>query len=254
MHRFANFAVLIAVFTLAGCAPQAAVKPSSTVTLNLDADGKPVADADLQTVTDAVHMIQSGRIQLAIDGPLTEVITKYETMYAGKPVLVFCANGMLDALTYATLGSKAVNGKVDRPVEVIGAAWARAHWARAYAYSEMARYPEAQAELAKALALSPMDSQYQSELAFTYQRSGDWQKMLALYQDAEGNAEISGVDPETITRLKCVALRGEGYALVELHRLDDATKAYQACLKLTPGEPKSLGELGYIRDLRAKSH
>jgi Flp pilus assembly protein TadD len=49
-------------------------------------------------------------------------------------------------------------------------------------------------------------------------------------------------------------LRGQGYALVELHRLDEATGAYQGCLKLVPGEPKSLAELGYIQGLRAKAH
>ena len=52
----------------------------------------------------------------------------------------------------------------------------------------------------------------------------------------------------------CRKLRGQGYALVELHRLDEATGAYQGCLKLVPGEPKSLAELGYIQGLRAKAH
>lgn len=254
MHRSGFFAALVVAFMLAGCAPPAAVKPTSTITVNLDEAGKPVVDADLQKVIDAVKMIEAGRIQLAIDGPLAEVVSKYETMYAGKPVKVFCANGMVDALIYASLGSKAVNGKADMPVAVIGPAWARAYWARGYAYSEMARYADARAELEKALALSPMDSQFQSELAFTYQRSEDWKTMLTLYREAAGDAEISGATPKQVTRLKCVALRGQGYSLVELHRLDEATKAYQDCLKLTPGEPKSLAELEYIKRLRAKSH
>jgi tetratricopeptide (TPR) repeat protein len=254
MHRFGIFAVVAAAFMVAGCASHAAVKPTNRITVSLDAAGKPVTDADLQKVIDAVKMIEAGRIQLAIDGSLTDVVTKYETMYAGKPVKVFCANGMVDALIYASLGSKSVNGKADMPIKVIGPAWARAHWARGYAYSEMARYADARIELEKALALSPMDSQYKSELAFTYQRSEDWNKMLALYQEAEGDAEISGATPRQTTGLKCVALRGQGYALVELHHLDKATKAYQECLKLTPGEPKSLAELGYIKGLRAKSH
>jgi hypothetical protein len=42
-------------------------------------------------------------------------------------------------------------------------------------------------------------------------------------------------------------------ALVELHRRDEVTKACQDCLKLTPDEPTSLAELGYIKGLRAKS-
>jgi len=254
MKRLFAGAALLAAFTLAGCAPHAAVKPDSTITLSLDEAGKQVADADEQKVLDALKMIEAGKIQLAIDGPLTEVVSKYEAIYAGKPGKVFCARGLVDALAYAGMGAKAVNGNADVSVQVIGPAWAQAYWARGYAYSEMARYVDARAELEKALVLSPMDSQYKSELAFTYQRSGDWEKMLALYQEAEGDAGISGATPEDAVRLKCVALRGQGYALVELHRLDEATGAYQGCLKLVPGEPKSLAELGYIQGLRAKAH
>jgi Flp pilus assembly protein TadD len=117
----------------------------------------------------------------------------------------------------------------------------------------MARYADAGAELEKALALSPLDSQYKNELAFTYLHSRDWEKMLALYREAEGDAGISA-SPDEVSNLKCTALRGQGYALVELHRLDEAAEAYQGCLKLQPGEPKSLGELGYIEDLRSRPH
>jgi tetratricopeptide (TPR) repeat protein len=253
MKRFTIGAVLAAAFALGGCAPHAAVKPATTITLSADASGDKAGDPDLQKVIDAVTMIQAGRIQLAIDGPLTEVASKYEAMYAGKPVKVFCAHGMAEALIYASMGAKAVNGKADMPVNVIGPAWAKAYWARGYAYSEMARYAEARVELEKALSLSPMDSQYKNELAHTYQHSGEWDKMLALYREAEGDAEISA-SPNQVSNLQCAALRGQGYALVELHRLDEATTAYQGCLKLQPGEPKSLGELGYIKDLRARSH
>jgi tetratricopeptide (TPR) repeat protein len=253
MQRFAIGAVLAAAFVLAGCAPRTAVKPANTIVLSDDAASDKAGNADLQKVIDAVKMIQAGRIQLAIDGPLTEVVRKYEAMYAGKPVKVFCASSMGEAFVYASMGTKAVNGKADTPVEVVGPAWARAYWARGYAYSEMARYADARVELEKALALSPMNSQYKNELAFTYQHSREWEKMLALYREAEDEAAISA-GPDQVAGLQCAALRGQGYALVELHRLDEATKAYKACLKLVPGEPKSLGELGYIQGLRAKSH
>jgi tetratricopeptide (TPR) repeat protein len=251
MKRLIAAAMLAAAFALAGCAPHAATKPAATITLAGAAGER--TDPDLQKVFDALKMIQAGRIQLAIDGPLTEVVTKYESLYAHKRVRVFCAHGLVDALIYAGMAGKNDTGKAAMPVEVIGPAWAQAYWARAYAYSEMARYADAQIELEKALALSPMNSQYKNELAFTYQHSRDWQKMLALYREAQADADVSA-GPDEVSALKCVALRGQGYALVELHRLDEATRAYQDCLKLQPGEPKSLGELGYIRDLRASTH
>lgn len=246
-------AALVLSFMLAGCAQHSAVKPANTIIVTLDEAGKPAADADEKKVLAALAMIQAGRIQAAVDGPLTDVISKFDATYKNKAVKVFCARGLTEALAYATLGDKAVNGKAAVPVEVIGPAWAQAYWARGYAYSEMARYPEAQADLERALVLAPMNSQYKGELAFTYEHSGDWKKMLSLYQEAESDADISG-EGDQVSALKCIALRGQGYALVELHRLDEATKAYQSCLKLIPGEAKSLGELGYIEGLRAKAH
>lgn len=251
MHRYRTVTMLVASLVLAGCAPHAAVKPANTISLTVDQAAPPAVSAEEQKVLGGLAMIQAGHIQAAIDGPLTEVISGYEHRYEHRAVKVFCARGLVDALAYAAMGDKSVNRKANVAVEVIGPAWAQAHWARGYAYTEMARYPEARAELSQALTLSPMDSQYTSELAFTYQHTGDWKKMLSLYRDAEGRAEISGV-PDQVSTLKCVALRGQGYALVELHRLDDASKAYQGCLKLVPGEPKSLGELDYIKGLRAK--
>jgi len=118
MERFAIVAALVAALTLAGCAPHAAVKPANTIILSVDASGKGADDRDMQKVLDALKMIEAGRIQLAIDGPLTEVVSKYETMYAGKPGKVFCARGLVDALAYAGMGAKAVNGKADVPVQV----------------------------------------------------------------------------------------------------------------------------------------
>lgn len=250
MHRFHFGMVLASLLALAGCAASPGVLPSKTVTLNVDEAGKPAVDADHQKVLDALAMIQAGHIQRAIDGPLAQVIDKYEALYKDKPIKVFCARGMVDALAYAGLGDKVANAP-GMSIDVIGPAWALAYWARGYALTEMARYEEARAELEKALALSPLDGQYKIELAFIYQHSGDWQKMLSLDQEAEDDAEISAA-PENVSSLKCAALRGQGFALVELHRLDEATEAYQHCLKLMPGEPRSLAELEYIRNLRVR--
>lgn len=252
MKRLAIRLILITVLALSGCATQPPARPAGKINLVIDDSGRMAADADEQKVLGAVKMIEAGRIQLAIDGPLTEVIEKYESRYAGKPVKVFCAEGLADGLIYAALGSKTAAAGT---VEVLGPAWAKAYWARGYAYDEMARYDDARRDLDKALALSPMNSQYQSELAYVYLRKADWTKALALYNGAVDNAGISGAGgPAEVVSLQCKALRGQGYALVELHRLDDAATAYKACLKLTPGEPKSVAELGYIQDLRAKSH
>ena len=250
MHRFLSSVVLASLLALAGCAAHQDVKPANTITLVLDNAGKPAVDADHQKVLDALEMIQAGKVQQAIDGPLAEVVARYEALYKDSQTKVFCARGMVDALAYAAMAGKVIDAR-SGSVTVLGPAWALAYWARGYAYTEMARYAEARAELEKALALSPMDSQYKIELAYTYQHTRDWQKVLSLDQEAEADAEISAA-PGQASSLKCAALRGQGFALVELKRLDEATRAYRDCLKLIPDEPKSLAELEYIRGLRAK--
>lgn len=203
--------------------------------------------ADLKQVVDGVRMIEAGHVQAAIDGPLSDVVRRYEAKYGASKKKIYSARGMTDALLYS-----AAPMTMKPPVNsvVIGPAWAMAYWARGYAYNEMARYDEAIVELRKALALAPDDAQYQVELAYAYQQKRDWKQSLPLFQSAQDYADITASDP---TEMKCKALRGQGYDLVELHRLDEAEAAYRACLKLKPNEPKSLGELEYIRQVRKKA-
>ena len=58
---------------------------------------------------------------------------------------------------------------------------------------------------------------------------------------------ITGLPADERARLQ----RGRGYALTEMRRLDDAEAAYQAALRLEPGDTRSLNELKYIAGLRA---
>lgn len=249
MQRMA-FGVLV-VCLLAACATQPGQQATSAgtqITLHVDKSGNPGASPEEEQVLSAVSMIQAGKIMAAIDGPLNAVIGKFEAQYAHADVKVYSARGMTDALVYASLGTSGGSGQ---KVEVLGPAWAMAYWARGYAYGEMARYDDERQELEKALALAPMDAQYNNELAYVFVQKRDWQNALAYYQKAE---EFADFNPVNASNMKCVSFRGQGYALVELRRLDDAEAKYRACLKITPDEPKSLAEIGYIDDLRKKQH
>ena len=71
-----------------------------------------------------------------------------------------------------------------------------------------------------------------------------------MFKRAENAAEFS---PESAKAFdKGRALRGEGYALVELGKLDDGETTYLAALKLDPNDKKSQNELEYIRQQKAK--
>lgn len=248
MNRI-GLSVVFCLLALTACAPQTTHKaPKQTIyVVTPSAEEAKTGDADVKQVVDAVKMIEAGHIQAAIDGPLNDVVRRYEAKYAGSKKKIYSARGMTDALLYSA-AAMAVKPPVSS--EVVGPAWAMAYWARGYAYNEMARYDDAIIELRKALALAPDDAQYQVELAFAYQQKHEWQPSLALYQSALDDADITAGD---VPEMKCRALRGQGYDLVELHRLDEAEATYRACLKLQPNEPKSVNELEYIRQLRTKA-
>lgn len=258
-------AVLVTACLLAGCASQPTQQTGSS-SLTHDAAGRntiilsdsaqdKIDQANLAKVMQALKMIQANQPQQAIDGPLNEVINHYENTYKDKDVTVYSAKDPAHSLIYLASAAVAAQdaektGKQGMSAIVVGPAWAMAHWAKGYAYDAMGRYDQARSELEQALALAPMNSQYTSELAYTYLRTKNWDRALSLYKDAQTHAELAPEDAST--RLKCVALRGQGYALVELHRLDDAAKAYKDCLKLSPEDPKSHAELRYIEGLRKR--
>lgn len=267
MKRHPWSAMLAATCLLAGCAGQP-VQPAassslvrgdanhSTITIGDPAQGK-TDQAYLAKVMHALKMIQANQAQQAIDGPLNDVIHHYEKTYANRNVSVYSAKDPVRSLVYLASAATASEdaekaGKQGMNAIVVGPAWAMAHWAKGYAYDALGQYGQARSELEQALALAPMNSQYASELAYTYMKDSRWNKALSLYQEAEANAELA---PESAAvHLKCVALRGQGYVLVELHHLDEAVKAYKNCLKLNPDDPKSQGELHYIGSLRKRNH
>lgn len=265
MKLVARLGLFGVIALLAGCATQNSMQqPVGVSTSSTDggnttlAIGDPsqdqISEQQLSRIAHALEMVQAGQAQQAIDGPLTEIISYYENKYADQDIVVYSARDTERSLLYLTMAA-AASEKAGAPAKnaiVIGPAWAMAHWAKGFAYNAIGQYMQARGELIKALQLAPMNSQYTSELAYTWLKAKDWNKALGLYRNAADNAEL--VPSPGNVRPKCVALRGQGYALVELHRLDEATKAYQDCLKINPDDPKSKGELRYISRQREKKN
>lgn len=205
-------------------------------------------DPDVMRVVEGIRMVNAGHVQAAIDGPFDEVAHRYESRYGSSKEKIFSARSTQDAVLYSALAMSTVP---EGSTRVLGPAWAMAYWGRGYAYNEMARYDDAIVELQKALALAPYDTQYNTELGYSYQRKAQWQESLDHYKTAEANAALT-VPAQEQADLTCKALRGQGYDLVEMHQFDASRAAYRECLKLIPDEPKSLGELQYIDQAQAK--
>jgi tetratricopeptide (TPR) repeat protein len=133
--------------------------------------------------------------------------------------------------------------------EVVDGTWADAYFQKAYALTELGKRDEAQAALESAIALSPMNSLYLSELAYTYQQSKDCDKSIATYDAAASMAELGSAEV-TKTADLTRAWRGKGFCLVEQGELKEAEVMYEKSLALDPHDSKSEGELEYIHNLK----
>lgn len=102
--------------------------------------------------------------------------------------------------------------------------------------------------LDRAQALAPHWAEPLAERAYLVGSLGDRAASLALYQQA---LALVHTYPGS-AYLKPLVLRGIGFALIELDRLDDAQQALEASLLVEPGNAIALNELAYIAQLRAK--
>lgn len=260
MQPWRMFGIILAVFSCSSWAvtafalpvsspPQTATASQDNATVHRTG---PIIERDeknAKKIEGAVRMILAGHAHEAIDKILAPMIDAYQRTYAGNKARIYCAKDMKHARLYLADGDNANKraGTPHRPITVIGKAWAQAHFAEGYAYSEMKQYANAQSEIEKAIALSPRNSHYTSELAFVYVHQKNWPKALDLYKKAVRQSRLA---PANNTHVRCVARRGEGFVLEQVGRLDDASAAYRACLKLNPGDHKSRAELTYIDRLK----
>jgi tetratricopeptide (TPR) repeat protein len=237
-------ALLVSAWIGVAYGQQANSVPASTS--RIQGSSSPVDEAaQQQLLQEAVTQIKSGLNAEAINGPLAQIIHTYETAYAHSTQRVYCAESIVEAMLYLT--QAAHDGQSARVLPK--PTWALAYYFRGYAYGSLGDTTEAEASLKQALALSPSNSQFLSELANAFEHQKDWPNALKTFQDADA-AAINAARPEVKIPLRCRALRGQGYVLVELHRLDDATQKYQECLGINPGDQASMRELGYIQGLR----
>lgn len=244
----ATVACLVVSLTACAAALPPKETPQSEKVVKQSADDKEVADG--------IGLIQAGKPQAAIDGPLNDVVSRLEKQYAKTEDQVYSPRGPALTVAYSAysaydVGDKKHPGSGKRVIN-IGPAWGMAYWARGYAYSDLGRYPEAEAELAKALALSPKDAQYLGELAYVNQREGRYDDSFKLYRAAIRNIDLMDTWPDAQKNdFLCRAYGGQGADLVQLKRYDEAGKAYESCLKLKPEDAKAKAGVETARAAKA---
>jgi tetratricopeptide (TPR) repeat protein len=127
--------------------------------------------------------------------------------------------------------------------------WCEAMLVKGYALNELKRSAEAEQVLGALVKHAPTNAQYVAEYAYTVRVNGDLSRSLDLYKRAEKAASDLS-DPKSKAHWRAVALRGQGYALTELQRWDDAVKAYQKSIKFEPDSEIARNELQYIEQHR----
>ena len=99
-------------------------------------------------------------------------------------------------------------------------------------------------ELTKQLA--PISAGIAVEMGYALNALRRFSEALDSYMHAEA---LAGKYPSQRPHL-AVALRGKGFALIELQRLDEAEVAFKSSLEIDPNNKLALNELGYIKRLR----
>lgn len=198
-----------------------------------------------QLLSEGARLTQSGK-QIEAIPYFDKIIAGYEDAYKGEEAKLYCARWQVESLMYLF---EAVNAKTS--AKVVSANWAYAYYLKAYSLLDIGRIDEAKELLGRAIALSPRNAQFLSEMGNIYQREKNWPKALETFQAAEAAArDFSPQDLKNIELSR--ALRGLGYVYVEQGRLDDAEKMYRQCLELNSKDAVALNELRYVQGLKAK--
>ena len=97
-------------------------------------------------------------------------------------------------------------------------------------------------------AVAPISAATAAERGYVLNQIGQSANALAAYR--KSHALSTRYQSQRLHQ--AAALRGMGFALIELQRFDEAESVFHESLKIEPSNRVALNELAYIRDLRAK--
>ncbi|MES2095550.1 MAG: tetratricopeptide repeat protein [Pseudomonadota bacterium] len=173
------------------------------------------------------------------------LLADFEKQYAGEKRQIFCAVTPEQSSRYLADAAKS-----QREAVAIEPAWCRAQYVRAYALIDLEQYADARVAFEKLISFAPQNSRYLNELGYIFSQQKNWKEALSAYRRAEASADLT---PDKTKDERCLALKGMGYALIELGDLNGAEVAYKGCLKLDPDDETSISELNYIEEERKQT-
>lgn len=211
------------------------------------AQGHDIEDKYGKMLAEGQNKLVSRYTREAIENYFNPVIEAYNLHYGSSGKRVYCSRGTAETLFYLL---KATD--TNEETIVISQLWADAFYLKGYASLDLGRIEDAETFVKKAVELSYLNSMYLSELGHIYQVQRKWSDAAELYEQAEQAAE--GFSPEHLKNNELTrAMRGRGYILIELGKLDEAGEIYRKCLEIDENDKMALNELKYIESIRNKS-
>jgi tetratricopeptide (TPR) repeat protein len=191
----------------------------------------------------AVAAIRSAKAADAL--PLLDaIIADFDRAHPPKAnVMVFSASNMTQTLMYSVLPATQKKNGI-----VVDGAWSLAHFLKGFALVDLKRSDEALAQFDRAIALSPMNSQYLGERGEYYKSRKQWDKAYADFKSAADFSTFS--DEADRTSAKGRGLRGMAFVMIEKGELKQAQKLLKEALKLNPNDAGARHELDYLKSLK----
>lgn len=237
MRRF-TLSLFVTLMLLAGVLPSARGEQAAAPT------SEEKSNAEQTLVDEAARLAGEGKPSEALQ-VAEKAIAGYEARYGDSEKKIYSARTPPEAMLYMF---KAVNA--DKDSIAVEPEYGYAWYLKAYVLTDLGRTQEALASLNKALALSPSNSQFLSELGNLQKVAKDWPNALATFEKAEDASTVSPDEMKTIDLGR--ALRGQGFVLSELGRFDEAEAIFKHCLELDKDDTMAASELVYIEQQRAK--
>jgi tetratricopeptide (TPR) repeat protein len=173
------------------------------------------------------------------------VIAAYDAEYSSSEKMVFCAANPTQSLLALGL---AIDDKKDGVV--LDETWCKALFIKGFSLIDVNQSNDALAFLKKASEMAPFNAHYMNEYAEWYKSNRRWQESYDIFSNAREIASYMSKDVRKKTEAR--SLRGMGFAMIELGKLDEAEQLFQDSLKLIPKHSGALNELEYIKNQRKK--
>jgi tetratricopeptide (TPR) repeat protein len=226
--------------------PSTSPPPAPTATAPSPASG-PSATEQAQAQAElgkAIALVQQGKSAPAVS-VLDGAILAFQSRYGDGKVRIYSTRSQAETLVYAKQAESE-----HRQALAAGPVWGELYYVKGVALVQLGQPAQARTAFERAIALSPANAQYWSELGNVYQIEKNWPKAFDSFVQAERVAEVS--PPNLKVRDQTRALRGEGFALAAVGRLDDAALRYRRSLELDPGDKATQQALQLIAQRGSK--